>query len=114
MKEKHFTKSMIMKLNSVLDRGAWEVVCKEDIPKCVNIMNGCFVIFIKNEGAKNEVWKARFILERYRDKLNGPIRYNSAKEKKEFCQNSDSCCRNIWFSIFHRKFDEISHIETSG
>ena len=39
------------------------------MPKNANILGGRFVLAIKDEGTKDEVWKARFVVQGYRDKL---------------------------------------------
>eukprot|EP00171_Calliarthron_tuberculosum_P022102 IDg22102t1 len=34
-----------------------------------NILGGRFVLSIKDEGSKREVWKARFVVQDYRNKM---------------------------------------------
>ena len=44
-------------------------MCKSELPKNVNILGGRFVLAMIDEGSKDEVWKSRFVVQGYRDKL---------------------------------------------
>lgn len=69
-------------LNALVLRGTWEVVCKESIPNDPNIMNGPIVFVIKEEGTNNAIWKALFVVQRYRDKLKTSLLKNAATTKQ--------------------------------
>ena len=51
-----------------MDKGTWKVVLKEEIPGNSNVLNGRFVLVIKNKGTNEEIYKARFVVQGHRDR----------------------------------------------
>ena len=62
----------------MIENGTWKLVCKSEVPKNVNNLGGRFVLAIKDEGTKDEVWRARFVVQGYRDKLKTSLVHDTA------------------------------------
>jgi hypothetical protein len=63
----------------LIRRGTWKVVLKEDIEPDANIiMSGRFVLSIKNSGTDEEMLKARFVAQGYRDKAKNSLVHDEA------------------------------------
>ena len=67
--DERFRAAKQMELKGLIEKGTWELVCKSEVPKNVNILGGRFVPAIKDGVMKDEVWKARFLVRGYRGKL---------------------------------------------
>lgn len=65
-----FNEAKVKEINGLIERGTWKIVCKDDVPTNANILGGRFVLTIKNTGTDQELYKARFVVQGYRDKLN--------------------------------------------
>ena len=63
-----FVEAKKKKIQSLIDRKTWRVVLKRDVSVDANVLGGRFVLAIKDEGTQNEVWKAIFVVQGYRDK----------------------------------------------
>lgn len=50
-----------------MDKGVFQVVMKEDIPEDANILEGRFVLALKNVGTNREIYKARFVVQGHTD-----------------------------------------------
>lgn len=59
-------------------REPWDVVDRKDVPQNVNISGGRYVLVMKDERTKNEVWKAILVVQGYKDKLKSSLIRNSA------------------------------------
>jgi hypothetical protein len=59
-------------------RGTWKVVLKEELEPDANIMSGRFVLSIKNSGTNEEMLKARFVAQGYRDKAKTSLVHDAA------------------------------------
>jgi hypothetical protein len=64
-----FDEAKRKEIQGLIDRGTWRVVAKEKVSHNANILGGRFVLAIKDEGTDKEVWKARFVVQGYRDHL---------------------------------------------
>lgn len=69
-------------IKGLIDRGTWKVVSTHDLPRDANIMGGRFVLAIKNEGTKDELYKARFVVQGYRDKMKTSLVHDSATSRQ--------------------------------
>lgn len=52
----------------LVDKGTRKVVILEDIPPDPNVLNGRFVLVIKNENTDEEIYKARFGARGHRER----------------------------------------------
>lgn len=52
---------------ALLEKGAFEVVMKENVPKNANILGGRFLLALKNVGMKKEICKPRFVVQGHAD-----------------------------------------------
>lgn len=52
------------------------------IPRDPNILGGRFVLAVKDKGTKREVWKARFIVQRHRDKMKTSLGHGTPVSKQ--------------------------------
>ena len=77
-----FDDAKAKEIKGLIDRGTWKVVSTHDLPKDANIMGGRFVLAIKNEGTKDEVYKARFVVQGYRDKMKTSLVHDSATSRQ--------------------------------
>lgn len=59
------------------ERSAYKIVLKEDVRKGANILGGRLVLAIKNADAEDEVYKARFVLQRNTDIEKNTLVHNS-------------------------------------
>lgn len=80
-KDGRFDEAKKKELKGLWDRGTFKVVLKEDVPKDANVLGARFVLSIKDEGTKREVWKARFIVQGYRDKMKTSLVHDSANAR---------------------------------
>ena len=63
-----FIEAKKREVKGLIDRGKWKVVLKEEVPKYSNILNGRFVLTIKNANTDHEIYKARYVVQGHRDK----------------------------------------------
>ena len=68
-REHLFSDSKRKELEGLTDKGTWEVVSKASVPSDANILGGRFVLTIKKYQTDNEIYKARFVIQVYRDRL---------------------------------------------
>ena len=55
-------------IEGLLKKGTWKVVLQEEVPKDANVLNGRFVLTIKNKDTDDELYKARFVVQGHRDR----------------------------------------------
>jgi len=55
----------------------------DEMPEGANIMGGRFVLAIKDEGTDKEVWKARYVVQGYRDKMKTSLVHDSSKARQQ-------------------------------
>ena len=79
---KLFDEAKAKEIKGLIDRGTWKVVSTHDLPQDANIMGGRFVLAIKNEGTKDEVYKARYVVQGYRDKMKTSLVHDSATSRQ--------------------------------
>ena len=56
-------------IQGLIDRGTWKVVLKDELSENGNILKGRFVLAIKDSGKDKEIWKARYVVQGYKDNL---------------------------------------------
>ncbi len=65
--EPDFVNEKLKKLRGLQSRGVWEEVWATEVPEDANIMRSRFVLTIKEKGIPNEICKARFVEQGFRD-----------------------------------------------
>ena len=66
----------------MIEKGTSKIVCKSEAPKNANILGGRFFLAIKDEGTNEEVWKAQFVVQGYRDKLKTSLVHDTATPRQ--------------------------------
>ena len=64
-------------IESLIERGTWKVVLREEIPEGSNIINGRFVMSIKDVETNKPYFKARFVAQGHRDKEKSMLVHNT-------------------------------------
>jgi hypothetical protein len=77
-----FAEAKTKEIQGLLDRGTFEIVEKGMIPDGANILGGRFVLALKDEGTEQEIWKARFVVQGYRDKMKTSLVHDAATSKQ--------------------------------
>lgn len=70
------------KLTGLVERGVYEVVCKKDVSKDANILGGRFFLAIKNIRTKEEVYKARFVVQGQTDTEKNILVHNTTNLRR--------------------------------
>lgn len=68
-REQKFDEAKNEEPESLVKRGTWKVVCKEEVVENAKIVNGRSFLAIKGERTKNEIWKAQFVVRGHKDKI---------------------------------------------
>jgi Reverse transcriptase (RNA-dependent DNA polymerase) len=55
-------------IDGLVDKGTWKVCVKSELPPGANIMGGRFVLSNKDVGTPREVYKARYVVQGFRDR----------------------------------------------
>lgn len=63
-----FTAAEMREIEGLVEKGTWKFVLKEDIPPNANILNGRFVLAIKDKDSHKQLFKAWFVVQGHRDK----------------------------------------------
>lgn len=69
-------------IEGLINRGTWKAVMKDEVPDNANVMGGRFVLAIKDGGTDREVFKARFVVQGYRDKMKTSLAHDSSTAKQ--------------------------------
>ena len=56
-------------MEGLIKRETWKIVTMDEVPRNANIIGGHFVLTIKDSGMNKEVYKARYVVQGYTDKL---------------------------------------------
>ena len=83
-KDPRFDKAKQKEINGLIEGGTWKIVAKDEVPENANVMGGRFVLAIKDDGTDKEVWKARFIVQGYRDKLKTSLVHDRSTARQYF------------------------------
>lgn len=73
------TKAKQKEIAELIKRGTWKIVLAEDIPLNANVMNGRFVMDIKDVETNKPFYKARFVVQGHRDQYKENLVHNSTK-----------------------------------
>jgi hypothetical protein len=55
-------------IQGLIECGTWKVVLKDEMSENPNIMGGRFVLTIKDSGMSKEIYKARYVVQGFRNK----------------------------------------------
>jgi hypothetical protein len=61
----------------LIARNTWKTVCKRDVRDSANILGGRFILTIKDVNTGNEFFKARQVVQGYKDREKAQLVYNS-------------------------------------
>jgi hypothetical protein len=84
----------------LIDRGTWRVVAKEEVSYNASILGGRFVLAIKDEGTDKEVWKARFVVQGYRDHLKASLVHETATSRQHSSRALVGLAAIFGFNLF--------------
>lgn len=68
-------------IEGLISRGTWKVVLRDEVPDNANVAGSRFVPTIKDGGTSQEIYKARYVVQGYRDKLKTSLVHDSATSK---------------------------------
>jgi hypothetical protein len=63
-----FIEAKLSELEGLRKNGTWEEIWTHEMPSNSNVMHGRFVLTIKEKGTSNEVLKARFVAQGFKEK----------------------------------------------
>jgi len=75
-------------------------VNKENVPKDANILGGRFVLSIKDEGTNKEVWKARYVVQGFRDKMKTSLVHDNATARPHSTRILVGLASSFGFRLF--------------
>jgi Reverse transcriptase (RNA-dependent DNA polymerase) len=55
-------------IEGIVDNGTWAVTVSSEVPTGANVLNGRFVVTIKDVDTEREIYKARYVVQCHRDK----------------------------------------------
>jgi hypothetical protein len=62
--------AMKKEIEGIVEKGTWTVAIKSELPPGAYVLNGRFVIIIKDIGTDKALYKARYVAQGHRDKEN--------------------------------------------
>ena len=77
-----FEEARAIELAGLAEKGAFELVIKEDIAEGSNVLGGRFVLSIKNMNTDKEIYKARFVVQGHKDLDKNYLVYSSSNLKQ--------------------------------
>ena len=72
-----FDEAIRNELKGLIDRGTYEIVCREEVPDNANILGGRFVFAIKEKGTAKEKLKAQFVVQGHTDAEKNLLIHNT-------------------------------------
>lgn len=78
-----FNNAKLKELDGLIKNKTWKIVCRNEVPSNANILNGRFVLAIKDEGKNKEVWKARYVVEGHRDSMRQSLVHNTTVARQQ-------------------------------
>jgi hypothetical protein len=70
-------------IQGIIECGTWKVVLKEEMPENPNIMGGRFVLTIKDSDTSKEIYKARYVVQDFRDKKKISLVHDASTSKQQ-------------------------------
>ena len=109
-RDPRFDETKRKKINGLIKRGTWKIVARNEVPENANVMGGRYVLTIKDEGTNTEVWKARFIVQGYRDKLKTSLVHDTSTARQYSVRIRIGIATIFGFPLFST--DVMSHKHT--
>lgn len=69
-------------IEEFLNRNSWDIVSKHSLTASANILGGRFIQTLTDEGALNEFWKARFVVQGHNDSMKSSTVDNIAAARQ--------------------------------
>lgn len=82
MNSPRFNNAKRKEITGLQEKGVWEIIDRDQVPRDANVLNGRFVLSIKNEGTTEEKEKARFVVQGHKDKEKNFLVHNSNTSKQ--------------------------------
>lgn len=60
-----------------MKNNTWKMGCRKEGSPDSNIVNGRFVLAIKDEGTNKELWEVRFVVQGYKDAMKQSMIHNT-------------------------------------
>lgn len=79
---KLFDQAKAKEIQGLIQRGTWKVVLRREVPLNANVMGGRFVLAIKDGGTGKELYKARYVVQGFRDKMKTSLVHDSATSRQ--------------------------------
>jgi Reverse transcriptase (RNA-dependent DNA polymerase) len=70
-------------IQGLIECGTWKVVLRDEMPENPNIMGGRFVLTIKDSGTSKEIYKARYVVQGFRDKKKTSLVHDASTSKQQ-------------------------------
>jgi hypothetical protein len=102
-----FIEAKLNELEGLRKNGTWEEIWTNEMPSNSNVMRGRFVLTIEEKGTSNEVLKARFVAEGFKDKDKQTLVHSAVLARKS------STCTAVSFAAAHG-WDIQSHDVTKS
>ena len=87
-------------IEGLLERGTFKIVVREEIPNNPNILGGRFVLAVKNPSTKEEVYKARFVVQGHRDRDKAILVHASPNLRQESVRLLFAIASIMGFSVW--------------
>jgi Reverse transcriptase (RNA-dependent DNA polymerase) len=65
------------KIAGLIARNTWKIVCKQDVRDSANILDGRFILTIKDVNTGNQFFKARYVVQGHKDCEKAQLVHNS-------------------------------------
>ena len=77
-----FEEPIKKEIEGLVKNKTWKIVCGNEVPYDANVLNGRFVLAIKDANTDKERWKARFVVQGHRDKLKKSLVHDISVAKQ--------------------------------
>lgn len=89
------------------EKGLFKVVFKEDIPAVANVIDGTFVLSLKNTETEKETYKARFLVQGRRDVEKNILLHSSTNIKQSSVRLFVALAAVFGFRIWSQDVSEV-------
>lgn len=73
-------------LDGLINNEKWKLGSRSEIPNDAKILAGILVLAIKHEHTKREIWKSRFAVREYWDKMENSLVHKNYTAKQRFAR----------------------------
>ena len=89
-------------IEGLLKRGTFKIVVREEIPRNLNILDGRFILVIKNPNTREEIYKARFVVQGHRDRDKAFLVHASPNLRQESVRPLFAIASIMGFSVWNQ------------